>query len=86
MHIPTPQSPCIENYQYAYLGLLDGCLCICRKTSSVTANDFEFWVMNEYGVPGSWIKKLVIPKAWEQITLSESLAKILEIWRDCGSM
>lgn len=70
-HIPTPQSPHIENYHHTYLGLLDGCLCICRNTSSVTVNDYEFWVMNENGVTESWTKKLVIPKDWEQISLSE---------------
>ncbi|KAK1378381.1 hypothetical protein POM88_025125 [Heracleum sosnowskyi] len=70
-HIPTPQSPDIENYHHAYLGILDGCLSICRNTSSMTINDFEFWVMNEYGVAESWTKILVIPKVWEQNTLSE---------------
>ncbi|XP_074342123.1 F-box protein At2g23160-like [Apium graveolens] len=72
-HIPTPQSPYIENYHHAYLGLLDGCLCICKNTSSVNVNDYEFWVMNENGVTESWTKKLVIPKQWEQITLSRPL-------------
>lgn len=72
-HIPTPQSPYIENYHHAYLGLLDGYLCICRNTSSVTVNDYEFWVMNENGVRESWSKKLVIPKDWKQITLSEPI-------------
>lgn len=67
--ILTP--PWIADYNSAYLGLLDGCLCICIKTLSV--NDFEFWVMNEYGVRESWVKKLVIPNDWKQRTLSEPL-------------
>ncbi|KAK1378380.1 hypothetical protein POM88_025124 [Heracleum sosnowskyi] len=56
--IPTPDF--IEDYYSAYLGILDDCLCICTRTVDVN-DDLEFWVMKDYGVPESWIKKLVIP-------------------------
>ncbi|GAB2285213.1 hypothetical protein Dimus_019665 [Dionaea muscipula] len=43
---------------WSNLGILQGCLSICSIDAKVFRPDVQVWVMEEYGVAESWVKKL----------------------------
>ncbi|KAK1352953.1 hypothetical protein POM88_052791 [Heracleum sosnowskyi] len=58
--IYTP--PSFKNCEEAYLGLIDGCLCLSlsKFKQRYCECSTEVWVMNRYGITDSWIKIFVI--------------------------
>lgn len=66
-----------KKFHWSNLGILAGCLSICAIDAKVFRPDVEVWVMEDYGVPESWVKKLSIrdpavdwwdPFRWIQVT------------------
>ena len=51
------------------LGVLGDKLCIC---DNYFEDRVEIWMMNEYGVGGSWIKQFVIRRPWSVMVETES--------------
>ncbi|GMH11001.1 hypothetical protein Nepgr_012842 [Nepenthes gracilis] len=90
-----PQPPIFSfdqrnKYHWSNLGILRGCLSICAIDARVFRPDVQVWVMEEYGVPESWVKKLSIrdpavdwwdPYRWIQVTNFLKNGKILIL---CG--
>ncbi|CAI9271491.1 unnamed protein product [Lactuca saligna] len=57
--IPVPDSLLDSNHITHHLGVLGGKLC---EISWHKNGAWEVWVMEEYGVPKSWVKRYVFPK------------------------
>lgn len=80
----------VNSYHWSNLGILRGCLSICAIDSKVFRPDFQVWVMEEYNVRDSWVKKLSIrdpavdwwdPYRWIQVTNHLDSGEILML---CG--